>query len=115
MVYNSNIYDYKVECENVIRYDLNEYYWSGEALTFEFKLPFDYKGYIKIHIGSALNKNEALKLYFNEKELRIQDYLNEQGWISIKINQGESLFSKAVVKLTSKQSKCLVDELVLVE
>lgn len=115
VVYNSNIYDYKVECENVIRYDLNEYYWSGEALTFEFKLPFDYKGYIKIHIGSALNKNEALKLYFNEKELRIQDYLNEQGWISIKINQGESLFSKAVVKLTSKQSKCLVDELALLE
>ena len=84
-------------------------------MIFDFKVPFDYNGYIKIHIDPDLNEVESLKLYCNEREYSVKNNIDENGWISFKLQSGETLFSKIVVKVISKSDKCLVDELVLIK
>lgn len=115
VMYSSDFYGYNVGCEKLVRNDDLECYWSGKTLIFDFKVPFDYNGYIKIHIDPDLNEVESLKLYCNEREYSVKNNIDENGWISFKLQSGETLFSKIVVKVISKSDKCLVDELVLIK
>ena len=90
-------------------------YWKGQKISFNCKLPFDYDGFVKIHIIPELNVLDNIQIYYNGNEIDKKN-IDESGWVTIKINSGETLYSKASVNIMTKNGKdCFIDELVFVK
>lgn len=104
--FETDKYGYNVACEHIYTSESFSA-WQGKEIQLDLKLPFQYKGTVKLYLCNPDGKERKGIILFNGKEITF-DIPQEGKWISLQMNAGEALLGKISVALKSTSGNDLL-------